>query len=177
MEHQAIVDAIDEARRKCQNKILFFAAANNDGKNDPEMFPAHYSPVISVRGTTHTGSYASQYNPDLMWPKDIRFGTLSKDVPCYGTNSERTKSGCSIATPILVAITSAIMAFVVQGDFEKALQERIMTKEGMSQVFQDMACKQENAPEKLYLAPWLLSDRPEPQTLIRNAYQQLPPKA
>jgi hypothetical protein len=50
-----IQEAIIEAEKRRKTRVLFFAAANNSGKNESERFPASSEAVISVRGTDHMG--------------------------------------------------------------------------------------------------------------------------
>ncbi|KAF6822502.1 hypothetical protein CMUS01_11058 [Colletotrichum musicola] len=45
--------------RIAERKVLFFAAANNDGLHSSELFPSYHESVISVRGTGHDA---------WMWP-------------------------------------------------------------------------------------------------------------
>ncbi|KAK7418747.1 hypothetical protein QQX98_003765 [Neonectria punicea] len=61
-EVESIGDAIVEAERIKGRKVPFFAVANNDGLNGPEIFPAFAEHVIAIRGTNHDGSFISQYN-------------------------------------------------------------------------------------------------------------------
>ena len=105
---KAIQEAINDAEKKRKSQILFFAAANNSGENEPEMFPARSEAVISVRGTDHMGEMVPLYDPPNWAHKGgNQFCTLAKEVPC-GFYQEK-KSGCSVATPIMAAIAAAVI--------------------------------------------------------------------
>jgi hypothetical protein len=56
-EVASIRKAIINAEKVKKKKILFFAAANNDGLNILKMFPAFFESVISVRGTRYNKSF------------------------------------------------------------------------------------------------------------------------
>ena len=140
-------------------KMLFFAAANNDGLNSPELFPANHELVIAVRGTDHNGSFAAQYNPVTPGYKPgCRYGTLATDVPCGGPDDNRLiKSGCSVATPIVAAIAAAVISFVDREGTLQCFQSRIRERLGILSVFREMT-KDQLVLERRYLAPWQLCD-------------------
>ena len=179
-----IRDAISHAEKIKQDKILFFAAANNDGLNMKEMFPAFLESVISVRGTSHNGSFVPQYNP-ATWSHNYgmkAYGTISQNVPCDWTAGKLKKSGCSVATTIMAAIAAVIIRFVSCeeahfNDIENA-QELIRTRRGMLSVFSVMTDYQKKQT-RLYVAPWQLfgngDDRKE-RHRIKYALSNLPPE-
>ncbi|KAF4984121.1 hypothetical protein FZEAL_614 [Fusarium zealandicum] len=149
--------AIVEAERVKGDKILFIAAANNGGLNDPEMFPAFFESVISTRGTDHDGSFLTKYNPKSWSHKSgPQYGTLAQDVPYGWPLRNPTKSGCSIAAPILAAIALVIIAFVDAQDNLVNMRRLIRTRRGMTAVFDAMAGKQNQQQDRVYLAPWQL---------------------
>ena len=172
------VTIIGEALRDAEilrgNKILFFAAANNDGLNQPEKFPAFSESVISVRGTAQNGKFIRDYNPKN-WPHKpgIQYGTLAKDVPC---GFFPVKSGCSVATPILAAIAAVIIAFVDRdAEFDEWNRDTVRTRRGMRSVLQFMANDQNSKSERLYIAPWFLFEySARPRTLISYALDRVP---
>ncbi|KAF4447058.1 serine protease [Fusarium austroafricanum] len=175
-EVEQIKDAILEAERWNGHRILFFAAANNDGLNEPEMFPAFHESVISVRGTKHNGEFVQQYNPrSWSYKSAIRYGTLAQDVPYAFSKAGPTASGCSIATPILAAIAAVVISFAdSQGDWSKE-REDIRTRRGMTAVFNLMAEGQESPIGRHYLAPWqLYENRKQPRYLIGHALSMIP---
>ena len=145
-----IRNAIVEAEKR---NVTFFAAANNSGLNEPEMFPAFMESVISVRGTRHNGSFEDDYNPKSWEHKPgPQFGSLARDVPCAWTSESLTKSGCSIATPIIAAIAAVLISFVDREQSLKEYRDLIRTRRGILSVFRAMAI--ESQPSRLYLAPW-----------------------
>lgn len=172
------IQVVEKALTKAECGMLFFAAANNDGLNGREMFPAHHRSVISVRGTVYSGSFEQQYDPSTWRHKSgLHYGTLAVNVPCFWPDPDRRpKSGCSIATPIMVAIAAAIITFV---DRDDALQEQkvsIRTQEGMLSIFRRMTEDQKPANDRRYLAPWQLYENGDPHTLISYALSRLPPR-
>ncbi|CAN9404123.1 unnamed protein product [Alternaria alternata] len=147
-------EAIEKA-----SSMLFFAAANNDGLNSPELFPANHELVIPVRGTSYKGSFEDLFNPVTPGHKPgCRYGTLATDVPCGGPDDSRLiKSGCSVATPIVAAIAATIIMFV---DWDSSLQvyrSRVRTRPGVQSVFREMT-KDQLVLDRRYLAPWQLCD-------------------
>jgi len=176
-----IREAIVDAQRLKHDKILFFAAANNDGPNSQEMFPAFFESVISVRGTKFDGSFDSQYDPQPWSHKgEIMYGTLGKDVACGWTAGSLVKSGCSVATPIMAAIAATIIWFVAcpaNGFSEKARGE-IQTRRGILSVFDVMSEKQKST--KRSLEPWQLfkdgkgSMVENVEVSVRHALNKLP---
>lgn len=158
-EVPSIREAISIAEKVKGNKILFFAAANNDGLNQKEMFPAFSESVISVRGTSHDGAFISQFNPDT-WSHNEGtklYGTISEMVPCDWTAGQLVKSGCSVATPIMAAIAGAIIFYVsckaTSFNIED-VRNLVRTQRGILSVFGVMTEIQ--GQTRRYLAPWQL---------------------
>jgi hypothetical protein len=162
--HNAILDAEKD------HSIMFFAAANNDGRNEPEMFPASMETVISIRGTRHDGSFDPQYNPKST-KHGPQYGSLARDVPCGWISESLTKSGCSIATPIVAAIAGLIISFVDREDSLKEYRDLVRTRKGMLSIFSMMSDdKQTLVASRLDLAPWQLYERHRrPKYLIGHA--------
>ncbi|KAH7393805.1 hypothetical protein DE146DRAFT_790176 [Phaeosphaeria sp. MPI-PUGE-AT-0046c] len=106
-----VEDAIYNAQILRNRRVLFFAAAGNEGGNSPEFYPAAFDGVISVRGTYGSSGFISQYNPDPQVCNEGKplFGTLAYRVPCGSNGAEM--SGCSIATPILAATAAIFIEF------------------------------------------------------------------
>jgi hypothetical protein len=177
----AVEEKIAEVIRKRRSEgrdILFFAAANNDGLNSREMFPASHPNVIAVRGTDHTGAFLQDYNPNP-WPQKAGhslFGTLGKDVPYNRADKSSQISGCSIATPILAGIVAIIIQYVdhvAAGD--KDLQDRVRTRDGIQQVLRHMGDSEHGDQRYNYVAPWKFFQRNEEErmALIVNALAEL----
>jgi hypothetical protein len=159
-EVTSISEAIVDAEKVKEGKVLFFAAANNDGLNMPEMFPAFFESVISVRGTRYDGSFDPQYDP-APWPhkEGMMYGTLAKGVACGWTPGCLVKSGCSVATPIMVAIAATTIWFVTyqENRFSEGARDVIRTRRGILSVFGVMT--EDQPGTKRYLAPWQLFGR------------------
>lgn len=150
-----ISNAIHEALHKTNQRILFFAAAANDGGNREEMFPANNINVLSIRGTDTLGR-AQPFNPPPDYNAKPCFMTLGRDVPGASLKKSKDegadvcKSGTSVATPIAAGI-AAIMLGYAQA-YEKDLQRMLKSQDeeklkrlwkitGMSVLFKNMATK------------------------------------
>lgn len=172
-----IGDVIGKRRNEGRD-ILFFAAANNDGLNSAEMFPASDLNVISVRGTDHTGAPLQEYNPSP-WPQKAahsRFGTLGKNVPYDCADKSSQKSGCSVATPILAGIMATIIQYVgYVAASNKRLQKRVRTRDGIQQVMGHMADSVPGNSCYKYVSPWKFFQRSDEEriALIVNALAEL----
>ncbi|KAK5996023.1 hypothetical protein PT974_04446 [Cladobotryum mycophilum] len=171
-----ICDAITEAEQLKQGKILFFAAANNDGLNQPELFPAFLESTISVRGTNYDGSFIGKYDPVAWTHKPgVQYGTLAQDVPCTWPEMRLKKSGCSIAAPIMAATAAAIIQLAQNDKIERRKQDLIRTRRGMMAVFSIMSEGQSTNSDRRYIAPWQLMDRgQDPLTSIAYALDKTP---
>jgi subtilisin family serine protease len=168
---QSIREAIIEAEKQ---KVIFFAAANNGGWNAPELFPALMESVFSVRGTRYNGAFDDDYNPRSWDHKPgPQFGSLACDVPCAWTSNDLTKSGCSVAAPIVAATAALVMTFVEREASLSEYRDLIRTRRGILSVFKAMAT--ETKPSRLYLAPWqLFENNRKPRVLIENALTNIP---
>lgn len=169
---RAVVEAMKKATEKRER--IFFAASGNEGGNEPERFPANHEGAISVRGTDHHGVFVYDSPPQVADSGSIRFGTLAKDVPCEcGDLVPRTRSGCSIATPILAGILATVMQYVYHLR-RPDLHEALRRKDFILQVMFDI-CDFERENRR-FVAPWLFFERDEKgrATLIENALHKLP---
>lgn len=106
------------------------------------------------------GSFVETYNPNT-WPHRRGaelYGTISEDVPCDWICGQLVKSGCSVATPIVVSIAAMIIWFVScrTASFGNVVdvQKLIRTRRGMLSVFSLITQDQEHL--RRYLAPWQL---------------------
>jgi hypothetical protein len=125
-----ISNAILKAQLESRPGVLFFAAAANDGGNRGEMFPAHESHVLSIRGTDEFG-WPQHFNP----PKDYNarkcFMTLGVDVPGASLSTSEhegadvCKSGTSVATPIAAGIAATMLGYtrLFEDDIRTFLQK------------------------------------------------------
>ncbi|KAB5536136.1 peptidase S8/S53 domain-containing protein [Coniochaeta sp. 2T2.1] len=175
----AVEKAISETitkRREAGRDILFFAAANNDGLNNDEMFPASDPNVISVSGTDHSGAFLQKYHPNPRPNKRgiPRFGTLAENVPYDCANEHSFRSGCSLATPILAGLIATVVQYVEHmGD--DGLRHGVRTRDGILQVMNHMA--DSNDMSHKYIAPWKFFKRNGEGriALIRSALDELQP--
>ncbi|KAI9766600.1 MAG: hypothetical protein M1840_006411 [Geoglossum simile] len=107
-DENVISNAIAQALAKRNQRILFFAAAANDGGNQIEMFPVRHPSVFSVRATDHQGTFLT-LNP----PPDFS----GVDVPAAALSCQRTgpgevcKTGTSAATLIAAGITATVLGY------------------------------------------------------------------
>lgn len=178
-----IRSAIDEAttaRTRAGRGILFFAAANNQGLNQKEMFPANHRDVIAIRGTDHMGKFRQEYNCDPYPDKEnqCRFGTLAAEVPYDCLDATCCKSGCSVATPIFAGFVATIIQYLdslgVSGDPTSMLRGGIRKREGIIQVTTLLTKRPSN---ERYVRPWSFFEQPEDRrlALVTTAIGSLPP--
>ena len=179
VEVGSIRDAIAVAEKIKGGKILFFAAANNNGLNESEMYPAFSEAVISVRGTSCTGAFEPRYNPSSWGHKAgmPQYGTLALDVSCGWPRGSLVKKGCSVATPILAAIAALIISFVdlnVDNLFQDA-EAIVRTRRGILSVFHAMT-ESQGQKDRLYLAPSQLYEHSngQPVFLLGHALLKVP---
>ncbi|KAK3987551.1 hypothetical protein QBC44DRAFT_245552 [Cladorrhinum sp. PSN332] len=113
-DEPVISNAISEALRIRNQRILFLAAAANEGGNQPEMFPAKHPYVISMRGTDDKG-WLQRFNPPPDYAGVSCFMTLGQDVPGAALNrhggGEVCKSGTSVSTPIAAGIAAMLLGY------------------------------------------------------------------
>lgn len=124
-----ISNAISDALQARNQRIIFFAAAANEGGNQAEMFPASHPQVISVRGTDDKG-WSQPFNPPRGNENSRCIMTLGLDVPAAGLNrdggGEVLKSGTSVSTPIAAGIAAMALAYarLYEADLERVLGPR-----------------------------------------------------
>lgn len=180
--HSKVIDcAIEKAvrKRKKENRdIIFLAAANNNGSNEMELFPASHSSVISVRGTDYAGGFPRSYDPPPSPVKDniALFGTLGVDVPYDKGDPSVQMSGCSLATPIMAGIIAMIIHDIDNTRNEDTLLcTKLRRRKGILQVLQDIATEERN--KRRYVAPWFFFRKKDEdrEALVRNALSNLEP--
>ncbi|KLU90810.1 hypothetical protein MAPG_10661 [Magnaporthiopsis poae ATCC 64411] len=154
----AINDAVAIERNSGGGSVLFFAAANNEGLNERELFPASDPNVIAVRGTNEWGEFVRRYNPD---PHDskadlVRFGTLGENIPYDLLDRHAVKSGCSFATPIFAGLVADVLQCFDYVCEREQLRRHLRTKEGLVALLKlDCLTQIVNRTERWhYLAPW-----------------------
>lgn len=166
---RGIREAIAEAVYKKQGAITFFAAANNDGFNSREMFPANLGEsVISIRGTNRSGTFDPKYNPPPSSDEPV-FGTLGVDVlsDWPGVEDGKHMSGCSVATPIAVAIAVMLLEYAAARPHEFTPNDlRLMrTRRGVFEMFKEIGVDAGN--QRYYVAPFILFSLQEDETLAK----------
>ncbi|KAL7819526.1 serine protease [Trichoderma aethiopicum] len=153
----AIVDANRGRRDAGESEVVFFAAANNDGANSEELFPASHETVISVRGTDHTGAFINKFSPKPRPQKagGLLYGTLGQNVPYDIGDAGVQASGCSVATPIMASIVATIMQYVkYTGSLGEETGARLQTREGVVQLLEHIS-EREDSGNRRYVAPWM----------------------
>lgn len=153
-EKGEIRDAINKAWAKRQQRILFFAAANNEGFREPELFPAsHYVNVISVGGAEDDGEPAKGLCPNPKPEHDEGvFSALGVAVPCGNWEDKPAgggivkapvgMSGCSFAAPVLAATAALFLHYATfaaqcRPEHEKRLQ-KVFEPQGMRRLFRNI---------------------------------------
>ncbi|KXH69684.1 hypothetical protein CSAL01_12615 [Colletotrichum salicis] len=136
---ESIESAIREAEKLKQDKVLFFAAANNDKTTAHELLPARYDSVISVHGARHDGTFIQECNPQRHRKGLLRniYGTLGEDLSLGP--GQPTLSGCSLATTIMAAIAACTLRFMSQREVSLGQLLTIMgTRDGTLSLFDIM---------------------------------------
>ncbi|KAH6888447.1 hypothetical protein B0T10DRAFT_488196 [Thelonectria olida] len=150
---RVISNAILNALSDTKERILFFAAAANDGGNREEMFPASNRNVLSIRGTDELG-WAQPFNPPPDYNAMTCFMTLGLNVPGASLKKSKAqgadvcKSGTSVATPIAAGIAAMLLGYArmhekelqeLLGDDGEAKASKMWRITGMSILFRKMA--------------------------------------
>lgn len=140
---QKIKNAMAYARYERNDAIVFWAAANNEGLNEGEMFPAilgESAGVISVHGTDRNGAFVRRFNPEAL--STPVFGTLGCDVysDWPGEELQRPMSGCSVATPIAVSIAVMVIDYATSqpAEFSAGDLRLMRTRQGVFELFRGM---------------------------------------
>ena len=165
------------------HKILFLAAASNEGRNGPMYtrftFPAAYSHlVIPVISTNHLGRL-SDFNPPAPRGCEL-FATLGENVPVRWptvSSGERVMSGTSTATCLAAGLVACLLEFIrtgveTAGETGRPIDPtwaNIHTLEGMKAVLRLMA-PDEASP---YLTPWRLQElAPNKEAILARIYNE-----
>lgn len=127
-------------------EILYFAAAANFGVREPEMFPARFPSVISMRGSNANG-YFPDFNPPPRANEAIVYGTLGVDVPGASIRPDgkpELKSGSSIATAVAAGMAAVLLEYATwkthsSGDLE--ILRKLKTQQGMQAMFSSLAVR------------------------------------
>lgn len=135
---EGIRAAIADAVHHKGGAITILAAANNDGLNSREMFPANIDEVISIRGTNGEGCFDPRFDPPKSAGEAV-FGTLGVDVHSdwIGHELSRSMSGCSVATPIATSIAVMVLNYVSTqlDEFDTGDLRLLKTRRGVVELF------------------------------------------
>lgn len=175
---KCIEDAMARATAR-KKGITFFAAANNQGSNDDEMFPAKYGdPVLSIRGTDAYGSFVRKFSPATHSDERV-FGTLGKDVwsDWISPQYSNSMSGSSVATAIGVGVAAMVLEYATRSNHFTQEELRLMqTRRGIFELFSEIG--DSGGDKRYYIAPFKLFDMDEKDRLatLRNALRRHPAK-
>ncbi|KAG7054531.1 subtilisin-like protein [Colletotrichum scovillei] len=146
---ESVESAIYEAERLKQDKVLFFAAANNNKNTVHELLPSRYNSVISVHGALHDGTFIPACNPQRHGKGLLRniYGTLGQVR--FGPG-QPTLWGCSVATTIMAAIAACTLQFMAQRKESLGHLHTIMgTRDWILSLFDIMTRGQDERRERL----------------------------
>ncbi|PNP58218.1 hypothetical protein FNYG_15136 [Fusarium nygamai] len=159
-------------------KLIMLAAASNEGGLSPELAPACWPEVVSVRGTTSRGTFPKEYNPFESKSLPPHFGTLAQGVPCgYGF-----RRGTSFAAPIMAATAGLVQLFVSflidkemeSRNLEKAdLYSRAYETEGMRQILATFTANRSSGDGTRAVKPQLWSSLKDWEGTIWHALAQM----
>lgn len=167
-EQLEIRAAITEAHSRKSEQILFFAAAANEGANEPEMYPARDDRVIAVRATDYQGHWWRS-NPPVSDDQHWSFMTLGQNLP--STSRVESVTGTSYATPIAAGFAAMILAdarrllSATSSTSDLKLLDTLSRHDGMRKVFRNRKLSVETAPRCSYLNPMGFIRRGEDERL------------
>lgn len=145
-----VEQAIDYATSR---HVIICAAASNNGVNDNVAFPANYGPVICVHSVTDMGR-PSEFTPSPL-ESSPNFAVLGENVCAAwpGLKDGQSRSGTSVATPILAAVIALIIEFVDQKPCKTSHDKRVTTPGGITALLRAMS-----KVERQYhlVQPWTL---------------------
>lgn len=107
-EVEVIENAIGEAARR---NVAMFAAASNYGDNQQESWPARHPQVMCIHAADGMGNKYRR-NPTPRMGND-NFSVLGVEVSGrWRDNTDKRKSGTSVATPIAAGIATIFIEFM-----------------------------------------------------------------
>ena len=144
-----IQEKIDSAKRR-----LFFAAAENEGKNERCAFPATHDDVFCIHASDGLGNDAG-INPPIGDTQN-NFMTLGVGLEFLeGHNSDRViKDGTSFATAIAAGMAASILDLTSRtAELKEWSKRALRTPRGMRMLFREMSGSDRGEPRP-YVAPW-----------------------
>jgi len=157
-EWELIIERIRKAISNASNKhVLMFAAASNDGKNQPRTFPATMQQeVICIHAADGNGNDGG-INPDA--EDAFNFTTLGIAIPSprFHGHDLAYKSGTSFATPIAAGMAAVLLDFARRTTYLKDdVKNGLRTIRGTQEMFKLMSIPDGTSGKYRYVAPWLL---------------------
>jgi hypothetical protein len=129
-----------------REEILYFAAAANFGVREPEMFPARFGHVISMRGSNANGFFPD-FNPPPREDEAIVYGTLGVEVPGASIRPDgrqEPRSGSSIATAVAAGMAAVLLEYATwkkQQGGDPEILRKLKTRQGMLEMFRSLATR------------------------------------
>jgi subtilisin family serine protease len=149
------IDPSYEGERVSQK--IIFAAAGNNGANDPLAWPAQRKGVIAINASDGLGA-ASNINP--VGSSEENFATLGCDIVTewtpQGTTEEKNiyVSGTSFATPIAAGIAANILEFARHKmRLTTDQKKRLYSSKCMESIFKQMTGHKAGFD---YIQPWTM---------------------
>jgi subtilisin family serine protease len=164
---------IKTAISHASERALIFAAARNNGLNQPRAWPAQEPGVFGVYSTDYNGAW-SKFNPQEMF-ESINLATVGEAVRscwpenlCDGSMTDlmAVKSGTSYATPIAACLAAFLLMFAqtyMKSEEIRKLKKFNHMRRVITAVFEASWDKDHKRPDYTYLAFIL-----KPKNLFNN---------
>lgn len=172
-----ISNAIAQAEMARNQRILFFAAAANDGGNQMEMFPARHQSVCSVRATDHHGKFSPFNPPPSLFEANV-IGTLGEQVTGAGLCGSRDviRTGTSVATPIAAGIAATLLGYaetrlrVKESLLDRKMVDKLKRVRGMRSMLWQLGSQMSGGKERyLHMGRFLRASDRKRDAILANA--------
>jgi hypothetical protein len=175
-----IGQAIERALFNTGNTMLFFAAANNDGANRREMFPARHKDVISIHATDGNGAVAS-FSPAPGSEDPWTVATLGVDLPGSSLGYSLDPhyiTGTSAANAVAVGLAGMLLGLANHHRTKVSFREtfeRLHSGQGMRALFLAISKDAKSGEKYRYVAPWALEGKTDEQrwAFLENAVSEV----